>query len=162
MREIGRDGRQTQTAPKGGLVKMAPCNGCSQRKVTAFFRPCVFGSVYFFAHIARVFGGVWLLCYAVPTLSVLSVPPPSIWGVLAHQFPVQKAICHKLQKALFPACRGCFLAFFGQFWVFLRACWNQLGFSAHHLETIFGGTALPDSYINRCCIKHVIAFHFPK
>ena len=47
-------------------------------------------------------------------------------GVLAHQFSVLKAICHKLQKALFPARIWCFLAFFGQFWVFLRAFRNPL------------------------------------
>ena len=83
-------------------------------------------------------------------------------GGLAHQFSVLKAICHKLQKALFPARRGCFLAFFGQFWVFLSACWNHQWISDYHLGTFSGGPTLPESYINRCCVKRVIAFSFPK
>ena len=83
-------------------------------------------------------------------------------GGLAHQFSVLKAICHKLQKALFPARRWCFLAFFGQFWVFLRAFRNPLNISVPILGTFSGCPTLPESYINRCCVKHVIAFHFPK
>lgn len=83
-------------------------------------------------------------------------------GVLAHQFLVPKPICHKLQNALFPVCRGRFLAFFGQFWVFLRADWNICEISAHHMETISECPTLPDSFFNRSCAKHVIAFHFPK
>ena len=128
---------------------------------------CVFASARFWERLlfcthCRGFWGclVALLCctcfgFFVRTASVHL-------GVLAHQFPVKKVICHKLQNALFPVYRGCFLAFFGQFWVFLRACRNPWGLSVHHLESFSVCPTLPESFFNRSCVKHVIAFHFPK